>query len=137
MVPTDDGLRPQSSILHQLNKGLNLNLFTQLKTMKLGIVVNVNPDGVKIFPHWGGNISINYPVKQISVLTELGIARQVLGTHARYKIREGVHSVPLKNRLDRDDLRGKWMNLEVEIESLDNADIRIFSFINFVRNSYI
>ena len=52
------------------------------------------------------------------------------------KIREGRHSVPLKNRNDWSDLRGEWMQITVTIESLNNATVDVFSFINFVRNSY-
>ena len=136
-IPYNETTRPDSSKLHALNQGDVLNLFEQQKTMKLGIIVNVEAQKIKIYPHWSGVISIPYPVKAIEIRTSLDQFRTVLGTHHRYKIREEIHSVPLKNRNDWADLRGKWMYLEIEVESIDNTKIDIFSFINFVRESYI
>ena len=136
-VPFNLGTRPESSELHALNKGDYLNFFNEQKTIKLGVIVNIEAQKVKIYPHWSGAISIDYPIKAIEIKTSLEQFRTVLGSHHRYRIREGVHSVPLKNRTDWADLRGKWMYLEIEVESIDNQKIDIFSFINFVRNSYI
>ena len=136
-VEFEDTTRPDSSKLFQLNKGEYLNFFEEQKTMKLGVIVNQESGKIKIFKHWGGNINIPYNVKNITTKTSTGQNRVVQGTHHRYKIREEYHSVPLKNRTDWEDLRGKWMYLEVEIESIDNHKIDIFSFINFVRESYI
>lgn len=136
-VPYQATVRPDSSELHALNKGPILNLFNEQKTIKLGIIVNPEAQKVKIYPHWSGVINIDYPIKSIEIKTSLDQLRTVLGSHSRYKIREEIHSVPLKNKMDWDDLRGKWMYLEIEIESIDNKKIDIYSFVNFVRNSYL
>lgn len=127
---------PDNSSLHQLNVGPYLNFFDEQKTLKLGVVCNINPNQVKIFKHWAGVMNIKYNIKRIDVETSRGQTRAILGTHDRYRIREGTHSVPLKNQYDFDDLRGEWMKITVEIESLNNSKIDIFSFINFVRHSY-
>ena len=136
-IPFEDTTRPESAELHALNRGEILNFFNEQKTLKLGVIVNVEAQKVKIYPHWSGVISIDYPIKSIEIKTSLEQLRTVLGSHHMYKIREGIHSVPLKNRTDWDDLRGKWMYLEIEVESIDNQKIDVFSFINFVRNSYL
>lgn len=122
--------------IHLLNKGNILEFFDELKTMTIGITTNINPSKVKIFKAWLGQINIPYKVKKITIETSLGQTREILDTHHRYFIREGVHTVPLKNRNDWDDLRGEWLYLEVEIEKLIEKKIDIFSFTNFVRNSY-
>lgn len=121
--------------IHEFNAGNVLNIFGEQKTVKLEVTINVNPQTVKIFKVWAGNININYPIKQIIVKTSLGQERVISGDHHRYQINEGVHNVPLKNRLDFDDLRGEWATLEIEVESKENKMINMFSFINFVRHS--
>ena len=140
MVPkenTPGQQRKSSKDLHQLNTGNYLNFFDLQKTIKLGVLVNKNSETVKIYPHWSGYINTEYPIKQLILKTSLNQLRTVLGNHGRYNIREGVHSVPLKNNTDWEDLRGSWMYLEIEIESINNKKIDIYSFINFVRESYL
>lgn len=140
LMPKEDHpeqTRKDSSALHQLNIGDYLNFFGEQKTMKLGILVNQEAEKAKIYPHWAGMINIDYPIKTLELKTSLGQLRTVLGSHHRYNIREGIHSVPLKNRTDWEDLRGNWMYLEVEIESIDNKKVDVYSFLNFVRESYL
>lgn len=140
MVPDEnhpEKKRKDSSSLHQLNIGDYLNFFGEQKTMKIGVLVNQEAEKVKIYPHWTGMINVDYPIKTLELKTSLNQLRTVLGSHHRYNIREGVHSVPLKNRTDWEDLRGNWMYLELEIESIDNKKVDIYSFINFVRESYL
>lgn len=126
----------KASELHQLNKGIFLNFFGEDHTLKLGVTINVNPASVKLFKSWASNMNIKYPIKRIDIITNLGDTRTVYGDHYRYKIREGRHSVPLKNREDWSDLRGEWATLIVEIEPMNDQKIEIFSFINFVRHSF-
>lgn len=122
--------------IHQLNTGVFLNFFDVQKTMTIGITVNIQPTSVKIFKAWAGIINTNYPIKKITVKTSSGQTRIISGDHYRYKIREGRHSVALKNRTDWEDLRGEWATLEVELESKNNKKVDVFSFINFVRHSF-
>lgn len=136
----------KNNFLHQLNKGYNLRLFSEDKSMKIGVVINPEPQSVKIFKHWAGIINIERKVDNLSIVTSLGQERVITNDHNFYKIREGRHSVPLKNPTDWDDLRGEWMYIEAEISNgggrftQNDPDfkkkINIFSFINFVRNSY-
>lgn len=136
-IPYEDTTRPDESSLHLLNSGNELSFFGDQKTLKIGVTSHLKSSEVLIFKHWAADMNIDYAIKEINVETRLGHSRTIEGTHHRYKIREGIHSVPLKNRMDIDDLRGKWMYIEVEIESINNSKINVFSFINFVRNSYI
>ena len=124
------------SQIYELNTGIFLNFFDVQKTMKLTITVNVNATSVKIFKSWCGIVNIEYPIKKMVVKTSSGQERTILGNHYRYKIREGRHSVPLKNQNDWADLRGEWATIEVEIDSINNKKIDVFSFINFVRQSF-
>lgn len=122
--------------LHQLNNGVFLNFFENQKTMKIGITINIDPVSVKIFKSWCGIINTNYPIKKMIIKTNKGQERIITEDHYRYSIKEGRHTVPLKNRNDWEDLRGEWATLEIEIESKNNQKIDVFSFINFVRHSF-
>lgn len=124
-------------LLHELNAGKNLKIFGDNKSMRIKIIINAQPLSVKIFKHIAGIININFPIDKIVLNTSLGQTRIITGDHHMYKIREGRHSVPLKNRMDWDDLRGEWATIEVYISNKEPFNkINIFSFINFVRNSY-
>ncbi len=125
-----------SKNLHQLNKGAVLEFFDSEQVLKIEITINVNPTTIKIFKEWEGILNINYPIKKMKVKTSSGQERIISGKHHRYKIQENRHSVPLKNRLDTEDLRGDWATLEIEIEKKSEEKIDVFGFINFVRHSY-
>ena len=123
--------------IEQLNKGPHLRISGDYKSLKIGVTTNISPTSIKIFTAWMANINIDYPVERITVKTSSGQEREILGTHHRYRIREGIHSAPLKNRMDWADLRGEWMELIVEIKNKKNKKIDIFSITNFVRESYL
>lgn len=122
--------------IHQLNKGLPMNFIGKQYNMIMKVTSNIQGDNTLIFKDWKGTMNINYPVKQFRLKTNYTGSRIVNGTHHRYFIKEATHSCPLKNRNDRDDLRGDWMEMEVEIESKNGQSISLYSFTNFVRNSY-
>jgi len=123
--------------LHELNVGKFLNLFGKQHTMKLGFVCNASAKDVKIFKHIQMLLNIEYSVKNINVKTSRGQERFVPGDHMNYRIREGQHSVPLKNPRDYDDLRGNWSYLEIEIESINNSKVDLFSVMMYLRKSTI
>lgn len=123
--------------LHELNVGKFLNLFGKQHTMKLGFVCNASAKDVKIFKHIQMLLNIEYAVKNINIKTSRGQERFVPGEHLNYRIREGQHSVPLKNPRDYDDLRGNWSYLEVEIESINNSKVDLFSIMMYLRKSTI
>lgn len=128
-------LEENSTTIHQLNKGDVMKVFNDQKNLIIEYTVNVNPQTVKIFKAWSATINTKYPIKSITVKTSNGQERVILGNHERYQIHERNHNVPLKNATDWDDLRGEWAQIKVEVESLDNQKIDIFSFVNFVRHS--
>lgn len=123
--------------LHELNVGKFLNLFGKQHTMKLGFVCNASAKDVKIFKHIQMLLNIEYSVKNINVRTSRGQERFIPGDHMNYRIREGQHSVPLKNPRDYDDLRGNWSYLEIEIESINNSKVDLFSVMMYLRKSTI
>lgn len=126
-----------SSIVEQINKGIHLKISGEYKKLKIGVITNISPTAVKIFHNFMANINIDYNIDQIDIKTSSGQTRTILGTHKRYRIREGVHTVPLKNEDDWADLRGEWMELTITISNLSNKKIDIFSITNFIRESYI
>jgi len=132
-----DTIKIQSDSLHELNVGKYLNLFNKQKTMKLGFVANDQPNTIKIFKHIQMVLSIKYPIKSICIKTSNDQERLVTGDHMVYRIREGMHSVPLKNPGDWADLRGSWAYIEIEIESIDDTKIDLFSVIMHLRQSII
>lgn len=123
--------------LHELNVGKYLNLFGKQHTMKLGFVCNADPQNIKIFKNIQMILSTDYSIKNVSVTTSLKQERFVPGSHMTYRIKEGMHTVPLKNPKDWDDLRGTWAYLELEIESINNSKVDLFSVIVHLRKSTI
>lgn len=125
------------SSLHELNVGKYLNLCGKQYTMKIGFVTNMEPNSIKIFKHIQMVLSTDYSVSNICVKTSNDQERFISGEHMVYRIREGMHSVPLKNPEDFDDLRGSWAYLEIEIESINNKKVDLFSVITHLRKSII
>jgi hypothetical protein len=129
--------RIQSESLHELNKGHYLNLFGKQHTMKIGFIVNDNPQKVKIFKSIQLILNTKYKVKNVGVETSFDQTRNIDGRHPAYRITEGMHVVPLKNPRDFDDLRGNWAYIEIEIESIDNSKVDLFAVNTFLRLSTI
>lgn len=123
--------------LHELNVGKYLNICGKQYTMKIGFVCNNEPNHVKIFKHIQMILNTTYSIKSVTVKTSQDQERLVPGTHMVYRIREGMHSVPLKNPRDFDDLRGSWAYIEIEIESINNKKVDLFSVITHLRKSSI
>lgn len=126
-----------TSIIEQFNKGTHLKISGTDRSMKIGVITNISPTASKIFHNFMANINVLYPIEKLTIRTSTGQERTILGTHKRYKIREGIHTVPLKNDIDWSDLRGEWMELTLEIKNKQNKKIDIFSITNFVRESYL
>lgn len=123
--------------LHELNVGKYLNLFGKQHTMKLGFVCNAEPNAIKIFKHIQMILNVDYAIKNIKVKTSTDQERFIPGEHIVYRIREGMHSVPLKNPSDYADLRGSWAYAEIEIESINNHKVDLFSAIMHLRKSLV
>lgn len=123
--------------LHELNKGNYLNFFNKQKTMKIAFVCNEHFNYVKIFKSIQAILNIKYAIKNIKIITSLDQEKNISGEHFRYIIREGIHSVPLKNAYDTTDLRGNWALMELEIDSINNSKVDLFSVTLFLRKSNI
>lgn len=130
-------IRIQSESLHELNAGEYLDLFGKKKTMKIGFVVNKDPKEVKIYKHIEMVLNTKYHVNVICIRTGEGVEKTIEGHHSRYRIREGKHSVPLKNITDRDDLRSTYCYVEIEIESIGNQKVDLFAVTVFLRKSIL
>lgn len=119
-----------------LNEGNELNFFESQKDFHVGLVSGINYPSTKIFKGVGLVLNTNYPIESANFVTSLGGNRTILGTHHWYKIREGVHTFPTKNASDANDIRGEWVEITLRIKSINNKKIRLFSLINYLRNSY-
>lgn len=122
--------------LYQLNKGFPMDILDLKYNLFLKVTTATDGNQTLLFNDWKGVINIGYPVKQFRLKSNYSGERIINGTHHRYFIKEGIHTSPLKNRNDRDDFRGNWMEMEVEIESKNNQKVSVYSFTNFVRESY-
>jgi hypothetical protein len=125
-----------SQKLGELNSGNELELFESQKNLKLKVISAPDFFETKINKGLGVILSTNYPLLKTTFITSLGQTRVVPGTHHWYKIREGLHTFPAKNPDDYDDLRGEWCSFELEINSVSNTKIKLFSIINYFRQSY-
>jgi hypothetical protein len=138
--PITDEIDYLSKDVHQLNRGDILNYFNEQKTLILGYMLTNTIDKVFQFKSWGLVTNIKYPIKRIFVKSNLGYDRTILGTHSWYKLREGNHTVPMINdtivNADVTDVRGNWVYVETEVESLNNSEIKLVSFINNLRISH-
>lgn len=131
-------LAPYSSSnkLGLLNYGNQLEFFEEEKEVLFGYVSNPEYPRTKIFKNIGMVLNTNYPIESANFVTSLGNTRTILGTHHWYKIREGVHTFPVKNEDDVTDIRGEWVDVTLRIKSINNSKIRLFSTIDYIRNSY-
>jgi len=125
-----------SKNIGELNHGAELLFFGVQKNLKLKVISTPNFYDTKINKGIAVYANINYPLLKTTFITSLGHVRNILGTHHWYKLREGVHTLPAKNPTDEDDIRGEWCSIEIEAESKDNKQIKIFSLLNFFRKSY-
>jgi hypothetical protein len=134
------GDNPLSKDLHKLNYGNFLNLLGEQKEMKLGVTINGGPD--KVIQHRELEIvsNSNYGMKSIFAESNIGYSRTILPTHVRYRIREGVHSVPLipdTIKLDESGMvRGSNIDIEITAESIENSNVKISALIHGVRISH-
>jgi hypothetical protein len=131
IAPYDNGKK-----LGELNHGKELLFFDVQKNLKLKVISAPDFTSTKINKGIAAYANINYPLLKTTFITSLGHNKVILGTHHWYKIREGVHTLPAKNEMDYDDIRGEWCSIEVEAESKGNKQIKLFSLINFFRKSY-
>lgn len=129
-----------SQQLHQLNAGDILNFFNVQTELKLGIYVSMELGKVIQYKNCGLITNLDYPIKCIFGKSDLGYDRTIKGTHNWYKIREGVHTVPMINetneRFGISDLRGNWVYIEITAESLNKNKVDILSILNFLRYSH-
>ena len=125
-----------SQKLGLLNYGKELNFFEVNKCITIGIISSPKYPYTKINKGIGIMLNTNYPVDKVYYSTNLGQNKTILGNHFRYRIREGVHTVPSQNMTDTTDIRGNWCYIEITAKSLYNQRLKFFSIINYVRNSY-
>jgi len=125
-----------SKSIGELNTGDQLKYFEIQNNLKLKVISAPIFFETKINKGIAVYLNTNYPLLKTVFITSLNQIRTVLGTHHWYKIREGVHTLPAKNPEDYDDLRGEWCSIEIEVESIENKEVKVFSLINFFRKSY-
>jgi hypothetical protein len=129
-----------SKDLHQMNKGDVLNFFNTQYDLVLGIFIKADIDKVFQYKQVGVITNIGYPIKSFFAKSNLGYERTVLGTHNWYKVREGIHTVPMVNESnnpeDYSDIRGNWVYIEITAESLNKNKVDILAVLNDLRYSH-
>jgi hypothetical protein len=125
-----------SKKIGRLNTGNELNFFDVQKNIKIKVISAPIYYETKINKGIAVYLNTNYPLVKAVFETSLNQIRTILGSHHWYKIREGVHTLPAKNANDINDIRGEWCSIEIESESINNKQVKIFSLINFFRKSY-
>jgi len=139
-ITTINGNNVLSSDLHELNDGDPLNYFGVQTDMILGLIVNADIDKVFQYKQCGIITNIDYPVNTITGNSNLGYDRVIKGTHEWYKIREGIHTVPMINDTDEyhdtSDIRGNWVYIEINVSSLNKNKVNILAVINDLRYSH-
>ena len=137
---TNTNEEPLSQDLEVLNEGDPLFFFGEQKTMIIGFYLNANIDKVFQYKQWNAICNIDYPFKSITLKSNLGYERIILGDHVAYKIREGNHSVPGINESnvleEYADVRGNWVYVEMEIESINKKRVDVLSIVNSLRISH-
>lgn len=139
-ITTVNGNDILSENLHQLNEGNILNFFGVQTNMVLGVYINANLDKVFQYKQVGIVTNISYPINSVFGKSNLGYDRTILGTHEWYKIREGIHTVPLVNESndpeEYKDVRGNWVYIEINVSSLNQNKVDILAVLNDLRYSH-
>lgn len=129
-----------STDLHQLNEGDILNFFNEQVELTLGFYINSDIDKVFQYKQLGIITNLVYPIKQAFGKSNLGYDRTILGLHNWYKIREGIHTVPMINETNDNyeatDIRGNWVYIEITAESLNKNKVDILSVLSDLRFSH-
>jgi hypothetical protein len=128
--------KEEYTFLDKLNVGSPMNIRGNKYNLKMKVTSTFDGITTLIFPDSKIITNVNYPIKSVNLNTDFSGTKTINGTHHRYKIQEGVHSFPLKNRTERSDTRGVWLEYDLEVESKNDSKVSIYSITNFVRNSY-
>lgn len=132
-----------SSSLHQLNTGIPLKFFGSNKKMVISFVSALGIDIVTIFKHISFITGNDTTIEKIELETKAGLKRTILATHLRYRVREGIHSVPLLNYWtdgisadELKDLRSEYVKVTVTFPFTGNTQKIVSSTLD-VRKSLI
>ena len=130
----------ESTQLHKLSYGDFVNIFGVLKKLKIGVHVNGNINNV--LQHRNINLitNLDYPVEKIKISSNIMPERIISDRHPWYKIREGIHSVPMVNQTkdisQSGMIRGSWIYLDFTIDIRENKNVKVTSIIHNVRLSH-
>ena len=123
--------------LHIKNEGPKGSYFNIVKDFELEFVVNPSLEDVKIFDNFIGIIKSNgVKFKTLSFKTNIVDEQVLLGTDTRYKIREGRHLIPYREKVGKPRMRGDYMIVKITFENLEDKNISITSVITAVRKSF-
>jgi hypothetical protein len=128
--------------LTELNNYNYLLIDGSLKTLVIGFTCSIQPEINKIYKTIELITNIGYRLNFVKIKTNLNDERIISGEHFYYKIREGKHSIPLKNQMiefdidEYKDMRGAWAYIELNISSINNKKIDIFAVDVQLRKSY-
>tara|TARA_A100000172_G_C3044260_1_gene111861 strand:- start:44510 stop:49168 length:4659 start_codon:yes stop_codon:yes gene_type:complete len=143
IVTVNDIERPNSQSLHELNKGLYLNVLEKELKMKISFICSPDADETFIFPHLAWVMNDFTDFESITITTKEGHVRQLLPTHKRYKKREGKHTIPTLNYANSDadsdekkDVRSEWALFEFVFPYNEGTLRKLNRVVNYIRLSY-
>lgn len=139
-APIRTSMPSRSKDLHQLGIGKELNILGQQKELIIGLIVNNELDKVIQYKNLRAITNLDYKIKDIFIKSNLGYDRHITFEHPGYKIKEGIHTVPMINDTEKlsevSDVRGSWIYIELTVESLEEFEINITGIINDLRFSH-
>ena len=118
------------------NEGPKGFYFENFKDFELEFIVNPSLENVKIFDNFIGIInSSGIKFKELRFKTNLVPEQILYPTDNRYKIREGRHLIPYREK-GKIRMRGDYMKVKIIFDNSQNKKISINSVISAVRKSF-
>lgn len=123
--------------LHIKNEGTKGSYFGEVKNFEIEFVVNAAVQDVKMFDNFIGNIkSSDVKFKELKFSTNLTDEQVLLGNDDRYRIREGKHLIPYREKFRKPRMRGDYMNVKIIFDNSQNKEISIFEILTTIRKSF-
>ena len=142
-IHTVTGAVHESAGLQLLNSGAPLQYFNSQFDMSISFVSPSGVDNVAIYKHITMVVGGMTTISKIELTTKQGITRTILRDHRSYKVREGIHSVPLLNywfegieREEENPLRTEYVKITIFFP-YTGFEQKIISAIIDIRKSYI
>ena len=133
-----------ASKLHKMNSGPYLDLFgSTANKLKVSFICSPSEDLTSIFASIAATTGDQLAINSIEIETKEGETRTILSSHFRYNVREGKHSVPLRNEwtsgqsaVEDKPLRSEWIKVTINMNYSAGVLRKIRSANIFARQSF-